>query len=277
MIRGTSPVKSVLAQFFQRFPRRALGGMVLLALVAACAGNKPPAGDLQTSSDQTDIQRRAQIRLQLAVGYFEQGQMATALDEVKHALQIDPNLADGYSVRALVYMEMGETRLAEENFQRALKIAPNNPDFSNNYGWFLCHNGQEKQSIGYFDAALQNKAYLSPAKALNNAGACSMRMKDNATAERYLLQAFRLQPNNPDTNLNLAKLAYSRNDLVQSQFYIGRVAHGEAPPPDVLWTAIKIERKRGDLAAETRYASQLRRRYPNSPEYAAFLRGAFNE
>jgi type IV pilus assembly protein PilF len=278
VVQRVQPVQRVQRlQLLHRFWKRQFACLMLLALVAACATNKPAPGDLQTSSDQTDIQRRAQIRLQLAVGYFEQGQMATALDEVKQALQIDPNLADGYSVRALVYMEMGETRLAEENFQRALKIAPNNPDFSNNYGWFLCHNGQEKQSIGYFDAALQNKSYLSPAKALNNAGLCSMRMKDNASAERYLLQAFRLQPNNPDTNLNLAKLAYSRNDLVQSQFYISRVARGEAPTPDVLWTAIKVERKRGDLASETRYASQLRRRYPNSPEYAAFLRGAFNE
>jgi type IV pilus assembly protein PilF len=280
VIRGASRVGMLFAPLFQRiwqFSKWRLASLALLSLVAACATSKPAPGELQTSSDQTDIQRRAQIRLQLAVGYFEQGQMATALDEVKQALQIDPSLADGYSVRALVYMEMGESRLAEENFQHALKIAPNNPDFSNNYGWFLCHNGQEKQSIGYFDAALQNKSYLSPAKALNNAGLCSLRMKDNASAERYLLQAFRIQPNNPDTNLNLAKLAYSRNDLVQSQFYINRVAHGEAPSPDVLWTAIKVERKRGDLASETRYASQLRRRYPNSPEYAAFLRGAFNE
>lgn len=254
-----------------------LAGIAVLLLVAACATNPPPSGELQTSSDQTEVQRRAQIRLQLAVGYFEQGQMATALDEVKQALQIDPGLADAYSVRALVYMEMGESQLAEENFQRALKIAPNNPDFSNNYGWFLCHSGKEKQSIAYFEAALQNRAYQSPAKAMNNAGVCSMRMKDNAAAERYLAQAFRLQPGNPDTNLNLAKLAYSREDLTLAQFYINRVARGDAPNADILWTAIRIERKRGDLAAETRYASQLRRHYPNSPEYAAFLRGAFNE
>lgn len=277
MIRGGLQVIQALMPMFRRFQQKHLAGLALLLLVAACATNKPPTGELQTSSDQTDVQRRAQIRLQLAVGYFEQGQLVTALDEVKQALQIDPGLADAYSVRALVYMEMGENRLAEENFQRALKISPTNPDFSNNYGWFLCHNGQEKQSIGYFEAALHNKSYLSPAKALNNAGVCSMRMKDNAAAERYLLQAFRVQPGNPDTNLNLAKLAYSRNDLEQSQFYINRVAHGDSPSPDILWTAIKIERKRGDLAGETRFASQLRRRYPNSPEYAAFLRGAFNE
>lgn len=251
----------------------AFGGLLFLT---AC-GTNPAAGDGSGVADQGDLSRRAQIRLQLAVGYFEQGQMSTALEEVKQALQIDPNMADAYSVRALVYMETGDNRLAEENFVRALKMQPDNPDFSNNYGWFLCRTGHEKESIRYFDAALQNKTYQSPAKALNNAGVCSMRMNDDAAAERYLMQAFRTQPGNLDTNLNLAKLAYKRNQLAQADFYVNRVAGGEQPTPDALWTAVKIERKRGDLAAETRFASELRRRYPNSAEYASFLRGAFNE
>ncbi|HEV2608658.1 MAG TPA: type IV pilus biogenesis/stability protein PilW, partial [Noviherbaspirillum sp.] len=46
---------------------------------------------------------------------------------------------------------------------------------------------------------------------------------------------------------------------------------------DVLWLAIKTERKLGDRAAETSLATQLRRRHPNSVEYAALQRGAFDE
>lgn len=247
-----------------------------LLVLSGCATN-PTGGEGVGMADQTDLARRAQIRLQLAVGYFEQGQMPTALEEVKQALQIDPNMADAYSVRALIYMETGENKLAEQNFLRALKMQPDNPDFSNNYGWFLCRTGHEKDSIRYFDAALANKSYQSPAKALNNAGVCSMRLNDDAAAEHYLTQAFRAQPGNADTNLNLAKLAYKRNQLAQADFYVNRVAGSDNPSPDALWMAVKIERKRGDLAAETRFASELRRRYPNSPEYASFLRGAFNE
>ena len=65
---------------------------LLVTLLAACAGTggNPPADDLRNSTDQSDLQRRAQIRLQLAVGYYGQGQLATALDEIKQALQIDP-------------------------------------------------------------------------------------------------------------------------------------------------------------------------------------------
>ncbi|MDO8301287.1 type IV pilus biogenesis/stability protein PilW [Lacisediminimonas sp.] len=252
--------------------------LALLSLLGACAStSSAPKDDLPTSSDQTEIQRRAQIRLQLAVGYFEQGQMTTALDEVKQALQIDPTLSDAYSVRALIYMEMMENRLAEENFVQAMKLTPDNPDLANNFGWFLCQTGRADKSIAYFEKALANRQYASPSKALNNAGMCSLRMKNMAQAEKYLARAFQAEPGNPDVNLNLAKFYLASGDPQRGQFYSRRVISAAYLTADSLWTAIRIERRSGDKMAEAGLANQLRRRFPNSPEYAAYLRGAFDE
>lgn len=254
--------------------------VVSAAALAGCASNAPvvgPQGDLPTSSDQTDSQRRARIRLQLAVGYYEQRQMNVALDEIKQALQADPNFAEAYSMRALIYMDMGENRLAEENFLQAIRLSPTTPDFNNNYGWFLCQNGREQQSIAYFEAALKNRAYQSPAKALNNAGICSLKMKDKAAAERYFSQAFQSDPGNPATNANLARIYYDKGDYNRARFYIGRVMKADVMTADVLWLAIKIERKLGDRAAETSLVTQLRRRHGGSAEFAAYQRGAFDE
>lgn len=252
---------------------------VFAALLAGCASN-PAAdapGELLTNSDQTDSQRRARIRLQLAIGYYEQRQMPVALDEIKQALQVDPNFAEAYSMRALIYMDMGENRLAEDSFLQAIRLAPNTPDFNNNYGWFLCQNGRENQSISYFETALKNRAYQSPAKALNNAGICSLKMKDAAAAERYFAQAFQYDPGNPSTNANLAKIYYERRDYERARFYIGRVMKADVMTADVLWLAIKIERKLGDRAAELSLVTQLSRRHNGSPEFAAYQRGAFDE
>lgn len=248
--------------------------------LAGCAAGRSASqsqGELPTSSDQTDNQKRAQIRLQLAVGYFEQRQMNVALDEIKQALAADPNFVDAYSVRALIYMEMGETRLADENFQTAMRLAPTNPDLNNNYGWYLCQNSREVQSIAYFEAALKNRAYQSPVKALNNAGVCSLKLKDMAAAEGYLIQAFQLDPGNNATNQNLAKIYYGKADFVRARFYVVRATKVETVSADTLWLAIRIEHKLADRAAETSLATQLRRRHPNSAEYAAFQRGAFDE
>lgn len=248
-------------------------------LLIGCASNPGSGASVETpsSADQTEAQRRAQIRLQLAVGYYEQRQAAVALDEIKQAIAADPNFAEAYSMRALIYMNMGENQLAEDNFLQAIKLAPNTPDFNNNYGWFLCQTGREKQSIGYFETALKNRAYQSPAKALNNAGTCSLKLKDKVAAERYLSQAFQYDPGNPSTNTNLARIYFDRGDYERARFFIGRVTKADVMTADVLWLAIKIERKLGDRAAEASLATQLRRRHGGSAEFAAFQRGAFDE
>jgi len=247
-------------------------------LIAGCASSpEMHREEILTSSDQTDNQKRARIRLQLAVGYYQQGQMSVALDEIKQALQADPNLAEAYSMRALIYMNMGENRLAEDNFLQAIRLSPSTPDFSNNYGWFLCQTGRERQSITYFEAALKSRAYQSPAKALTNAGICSLKVKDLNAAERYLAQSFQYDPGNPSTNSSLGKIYYDRGDYERARFYIGLVMKADIMAADVLWLGIKIERKRGDRAAETSLATQLRRRHGSSAEYAAYQRGAFDE
>lgn len=247
-------------------------------LLAGCAsGPMESKEELRTSSDQSEDQKRARIRLQLAIGYYEQRQMNVALDEIKRALQADPNLADAYSVRGLIYMDMGENRLAEDNFLQSVKLAPSNPELTNNYGWFLCQTGRERQAMSYFESALNNRTYQSPAKALNNAGVCSIKIKDMDAAERYFVRAFQFEPGNPLTNAHLAKLHYDKKDYERARFYIGRVMKADIMTADVLWLAIKTERKLGDRAAETSLATQLRRRHPNSVEYAALQRGAFDE
>jgi type IV pilus assembly protein PilF len=226
-----------------------------------------------TNMDRTDAQKRASIRLQLAVGYYRQGQLNVALNEIKQALQADPNLVDGYSMAALIYMGLGDTRAAEDNFKRAMSLAPNDPELSNNYGWFLCQNGRAQESIPYFKAAVQNKKYESPGKALNNAGVCSLILKDEAAAEKYFTEAFRYEPGNPSVNTNLAKIYFARGDFERAHFYIDRVIKDDAVTPEILMLGIKIERKRGNRPGELSLVTQLRRRYPDSAEYASYQRG----
>ena len=248
-------------------------------LLAGCGTNKRGGSqdELATSSDQTSAQKSAAIHLQLAAGYYGRNEMNVALDKIKLALQADPGMADAYSLRGLIYMSMGENRLAEENFQRALQLDPNNPGISNNYGWFLCQNGRPAESIAYFDAALKNRKYTSPENALAQAGICSLKLHDNDAAERYLLGAFKFAPGNSQISILLARLYYDRKDYTRANFYIERVVKTDVSNADVLWLAIKISHKLGDRLTEATLGSQLHRFQPDSAEYAAFQRGAFDE
>ena len=75
--------------------------------LAGCAGTQGASSgaanraDLVTESDEPESRRRARLRLELASGYFEQGQINVALDELKQALVVDPNYVDAYNLRGL--------------------------------------------------------------------------------------------------------------------------------------------------------------------------------
>jgi len=261
---------------------KCLAAVALAGFLAGCATGEGLSGkeELKTASDQTSAQKRAEIRMQLAIGYFEQANYPVALDEVKKAIAADPLNANGYSLRAIIYMRMGEKELANDNFLQALKLAPNDPDLNNNYGSFLCQNGRVKESFKHFDAALASRNYQSPAGALNNAGSCALKEKNNELAERYLLQALKIAPDVPETNIGLAKVYYAQRDYPRASFFIQqlhKVAKLDTLPADVLWLSIKVQHKMGDQGMEQGFATQLRRHHADSPEYAAYQRGAFDE
>lgn len=263
--------------------RRVLAGFTFALTLAGCAstGDGSSTRELKTSSDQTAQEKRASIRMQLAVGYYQDAKYDIALDEIKQSIAIDPDLADAYGVRALIYTKMGEIPLADENYQRALKLAPRNPDLANNYGSFLCGPGaRPAQAMTYFDSALKNPTYTNPVSALVNAGNCSLKTKQYAAAERYLTDALRYDPDLAPTNAGLARAFYERRNYERAGFFINRLttsAKLESLSAETLWLAIRVARKLGDRTLEASLTGQLQRRFPASTEYSAFQRGAFDE
>ena len=266
-------------------PRAAarVAGASLVLMLAACAGTGGGNGgaELKTASDQTAVEKRASIRVQLAVGYYQEGKYEIALDEVKQAIAVHPGYAEAYGLRALIYTAMGQFPLADDNYQQALRLAPGNPDLSNNYGSFLCQSvNRPQEAMRYFDSAIRNPAYATPVSALVNAGVCSIKSRNFDAAERYLLEGLRLNPDLQATNAGLARVYFERRDYQRAGFFINRLietAKLDTLPADVLWLAMRVKRKLGDRTHEASMAAQLRRRFPGSPEYASFERGAFDE
>lgn len=237
--------------------------------------------ELKTASDQSVQEKRASIRMQLAIGYYQDGKYEIALDEIKQAIAANPEAADAYGVRALIYTAMNETLLADENYQRALRLAPNNPDLANNYGSFLCAAGaRPAQAMTYFEMALKNRMYATPISALVNAGNCSLKTKQFGAAEKYFTEALRYDPDLAQSNAGLGRAYYERRDYQRAGFYINRLttmSKLDALSAETLWLAIRVARKLGDRTLEASLTGQLQRRFPGSPENAALQRGAFDE
>jgi type IV pilus assembly protein PilF len=254
----------------------------LLAMLLGCAapGDLPPDRPraIATASDKTDEDRRAQVRLELASAYFGRGQLNTALDEVKRALVVKPNLGEAYNLRALIYAAMGEERLAEDSFARALQIDPQDGATLHNQGWFLCQRDRFAPAQAQFEAALASPQYRAAARTHLARGLCFGRSGQWAEAQAALMRAYELEPANPNTGMNLAEVLYQRQDFERARFYIARVNDmPDAANAQTLWLASRIEHKLGLDAATRQFGERLRQRFPQSPEAALFERGRFDD
>jgi type IV pilus assembly protein PilF len=226
---------------------------------------------------EADVRNRARARTDLAAGYYRNGQLAVALDEARRAAAIDANYAEAYGLLGLIYMDMNEQRDAEENFQRALKLDPANSELNNNYGYFLCHTGRERESIEYFNQAIRDPLYRTPARANQNAGACLMKIKDYAGAERYLRRSFELDAGMAVPKFLLSRLYLATNQVDKATFYYNVLAKSIESSAESLWLGLRVARANADLRTETQLANELKQRFPQSPEAAALARGDFDE
>lgn len=281
------------------FWRRSLGiALVGLSMLTGCVAPPPssagvPGGsasavngpvtttgtkDHVTQSDETDASRRAQVRLELAGAYFGRGQMTTALDEVKKSIAADPNLSAAFNLRGLIYANLGDHRLAEESFRRALQIDPRDADSMQNFGWYLCQQSRFGEAEALFTQALAVPQYQDSARTLLTQGICQARTGKLPEAERTLVRAYALEPGSPAIAVNLSEVLFRRGDLERARFYIRRVnSVPNLVSAQTLWLAARIEQKFGNAAGVNDFGTQLRNRFPESPEANSYAEGRFNE
>jgi type IV pilus assembly protein PilF len=262
---------------------RLLVSLLTLALAGvACVqtgGTQRPAdANVGTSSDPSDAEKRASVRLELAGGYFSRGQFNTALDEIKLALAAKPDMGAAHNMRGLVYAAMGEDRLAEDSFERAMSLNPRDADAMHNRAWFKCQRGQYDDADRLFEQAIATPQYLDLARSLMAQGICNFRSGRLVQAEQKLLRAYEVDPTNPTTAYNLADVLRRRGELERARFYIRRVNdRDELSNAQTLWLAARIEHQAGNRNAVEIFGRQLRARFPQSPEAQAYDGGRFND
>jgi type IV pilus assembly protein PilF len=244
----------------------------LLPGLSASAGS-----EIVTPSDETEVHRRARIRLELAANYFSMGQTSVALDEVKQAIATDPSYADAFNLRGLIYMRLNDLVLAEESFRRAAALRPQDPDVAHNYGWLLCQQRKFAEAEAHFQRALAQPTYQSSSRTLMAQGLCLEAAGKQAEAEQVLIKSYELDPGNPVVGYNLALLKHRRGDQQRAQFYIRRLNNSELANSQSLWLGIKVERALGNTVAMRQLGDQLHKRFPDSRELAAFEKGAFDD
>jgi len=266
---------------------RLASSLICISLtLAACthSGSGPTAWtgdlsktDLATESDESPQQRRARLRIELAAAYFEQGQTLVALDEVKQALLADPDFADAYNLRGLVYLRLNELPLAEQSFQRGLALRPNDADTLHNFGWLRCQQSRFDESDQLFKQAIDTARYAQPGKTWMARGLCQLRAGQPQQAQASWQRALVLDANNPSAAYQLALLHYKRAEFGVAQSYMFKLNAGNSANAQSLWLGVRIERQLNRPDAVAALGSQLRLRFAQSRELIAFDKGDFHE
>ena len=109
-ICATSALAQQSLEWMKETPPGSAPGMINVA---------PGIGDT-TPAVRADPKYRAKIHTELAAAYYQAGAMKVALDEVRLALEADPDFVQAYSLRGLIYGNLKENAKADEDFRKAL-------------------------------------------------------------------------------------------------------------------------------------------------------------
>lgn len=261
-----------------------VGALMSLSLLAGCQSQPEIIGVDTTQTvpeedqimERADGRTRAKAHVDLASAYYDAGRLAIALEESNIALKADPTYPPAYNIQGLVSFDLRDNGAAEQAFKRGLALAPQDPDLNHNYGWFLCRTGRELDSTQWFMNAIKNPLYQTPSRSYLAAASC-LQVKSPRDAGDFLERALRLEPSSAAVLLANADFLYRQDRASEARPLLERYSKA-APEPSAegLWLMLRVARKSNDRVSETNYATQLRKRFPNSPQTAALQRGAYD-
>lgn len=231
-----------------------LGGLIL----AACATTQP--------GQPTSEQKASRINTQLGTAYLRENKVDQALDRLKKAVRQDPKNAEAHAVLAVLHHHLGQHAEAARYYRRSVTLAPDDSALLNNYGQFLCEQGQFEEGERHLQQAAANPLYQTPEVPYANAGACLLRADRPQKAEEYFLKALRVNPDLPRALFSMAELRQEAGQSLSARGFYQRYLAVAPQTSKSLWLGILIERELGDKDAVGSYSLLLRRQFPDSEE-----------
>jgi type IV pilus assembly protein PilF len=245
--------------------------VLLCAWLAGCAGNTQAV-----RSNERDAMQRAMVRVRLASEYLRLQNYHEATRNALQAFDSVPRYAPAYNVLAMISVELRDDDKARTYFRQALESAPNDSDVLHNYGWFLCERGDFKSGIQQLLAAVRNPLYPNPDRSMLVAGLCARKAGDLNEARDFLERALKYRGDNQEVRTQLAELNLQTGNTPEARRLTLEMIKMVTPPTaELLWLAVRVERKMGSHVNEQRYAEDLRKQFPDSLEASKLMAGKY--
>ena len=178
---------------------RLILSVFLIFCIASCAVN-------------IEVKKQGEAYRNLGEAYMGQGDFSSALREFlkaekiyskDHLLQFDL----GYA-----YMEKNRVELAIKHYKKAVKLKPDYAEAKNNLGTAYLADKEWDEAIACFKGIIDDVLYATPQNPLTNLGWAYYNKQEYELAEKYFLDALKLEP-----DFIMALLGLGRNYMAMER------------------------------------------------------------
>lgn len=214
--------------------------------------------------NKPDLGKAASYNVQLGLGYLKQGDRPRAKKKLLTALEQEPDSADVNAALAYYFEQTSELTEAKKHYQKALDLSSNGGAQLNNYGTFLCRQGEYKKAETYFLKAVKDVQYIHTSGAYENAGLCALEIPDYDKAKLYFNNALNQDPSRRESLYELVKIesrqGHDKEALELMQKHPDLVLNDRI----FLSLAKDIASKAGNYTIAAEYESNFRKMEPTS-------------
>lgn len=226
--------------------------LILLALSGCVTVESTSSQD--SSFNPTE---RAEARIALGMGYLDQGNMIKARENFEKALDHSPKYYRAQLSMAHYFEKVGEPSSAEDVYKASLKQHPKNGNVLNNYGTFLCKQGDYASADKFFNAAIEQPYYYLISGSYENAALCALKAGNTEQAKNYFIRTLDHDPNRANSILRLAKLEIEDEEYTQARIRLMKFHQSYGLQKPSLRLLIELEDKAGNQALKQQYQEKL--------------------
>ncbi|CAM2906176.1 type IV pilus biogenesis/stability protein PilW [Legionella worsleiensis] len=218
---------------------------------------------------KTDLTKAASYNTQLGLGYLKQGDRPRAKKKLLTAIKQEPNSSEVNAAMAYYFEQTNELDEARKHYLKAISLSSGGGAQLNNYGAFLCRQGDYKKAEIYFLKAVKDVHYINTAAAYENAGLCALAIPDKKKAKEYFINALDQDPSRKQSLFELVKLENNTGHLDEAYTLLQNHPDLVLNDKYFLTLAKDIAVKTGHFAVAAAYERNLRTMEPTTDNSGA--------
>jgi type IV pilus assembly protein PilF len=197
-----------------------MSALLISALVMLLSCKQQALDNGNGHPKQDKIVAAAYYNTQLGLAYLNQGNMPRAKRKLLQALALNKTSPDVNAALAYYYEKTKEVNEATAYYKKALDYSHHDGAQLNNYGAFLCRQGQYDKAEQYFLDAVKDMRYLHTAGAFENAGLCALENKQEDKAKVYFTKALSQDRTRVQSLYELVTLALNQQQFLEARKYL---------------------------------------------------------